>query len=258
MAASCLGNLAMVPKYSVSPDLHPIMKEFSTAVNNAHQSLVKQASKSTDMLSIINTTWTMVIQSRRALDCGSAHAISSPSDLLGNSGHEAILDAIRTCIGSDGLCLIKKLGYHVKASSLGHVCGALRKVEKGLGVTTATVKPVPVINLLLDDGTPHFLKKHRSAPPNEKGAEAGDRATQILDDIRSVVFVGPQPDYATPPETQTRTVKITAMVQNWIWRVTKDEKKWIRQAGQELMSNIRLSGDWDTNGDFTYMTWSRN
>merc|ERR1719470_609161 len=138
MAASCLGNPAMVhevPEFweSVSPELHPIMKEFSTAVNNAHQSLVKQASKPSEVsiCSIMKTTLSMVVQARQALDCGSA-AACSPSDVLGNSGHEAIVEATRSCTGSDDLCLIKKLGHLVNTSSLGHVCSALREVEGGL------------------------------------------------------------------------------------------------------------------------------
>merc|ERR1712034_305532 len=75
---------------------------------------------------------TMVIKARQALDCGSAAAISS-SDLQGNSGHEAIIvEATRSCIGSDDLCLVKKLRNSVKTSSLGPVCSALREVESGL------------------------------------------------------------------------------------------------------------------------------
>merc|ERR1719470_391707 len=135
MAASCQGNSAEVPQFwePVSPELHPIMKEFSKAVTNAHQSLVKQASKASDSstCSIMQTALTMVIQARHALDCGSAAGVS-PSDGLGNSGHEAILEATRSCIGSDDLCLIKKLGDQVNASSLGPVCSALREVESGL------------------------------------------------------------------------------------------------------------------------------
>merc|ERR1719318_770122 len=106
MAASCLGNLVEVPEYwePVSPELHPIMKEFSKAVTNAHQNLVKQTSKTSDgsVCNLMKTTLTMVIQARHALDCG-----------------------------SDDLCLVKKLGYQVNASSLGHVCSALREVESG-------------------------------------------------------------------------------------------------------------------------------
>merc|ERR1719470_680476 len=134
MAASCLGNSAEVPQYwePVSPELRPIMKEFSKAVTNAHQSLVKQASKTSDSstCSIMQTGLTLVIQARHALDCGSAAGVSP--DGLGSSGHEAIVEAIRSCIGSDDLCLVKKLGHHVKASSLGPVCSALREVESGL------------------------------------------------------------------------------------------------------------------------------
>merc|ERR1719318_1417889 len=109
------------------------MKEFKSAFNNAHQTLVKQASKSTDVTTcgIMKTTLEMVIKARQALDCGAAAAISS-SDLLGNSGHEAIVEATRSCIGSEDLCLVKKLGNLVKTSSLGPVCSALRKVESGL------------------------------------------------------------------------------------------------------------------------------
>merc|ERR1719318_1522625 len=106
------------------------MKEFSKAVNNAHQSLVKHASKLSDdsTCSIMKTALTMVIQARHALDCGSAAGVS-PSYGLGNSGREAIVEATRSCLGSDDLCLIKKLGYHVNASSLGPVCSAVREVE---------------------------------------------------------------------------------------------------------------------------------
>merc|ERR1712034_14484 len=79
----------------------------------------------------MKTTLMMVIKSRQALDCGGAAGISSP-DLLGNSDHEAIVEATRSCIGSDDLCLVKKLGNLVKTSSLGPVCSALREVESGL------------------------------------------------------------------------------------------------------------------------------
>merc|ERR1711925_52250 len=124
----------MIPEQweSVSPELHPIMKDFSIAVNNAHKSLVKQASKSTDVsiCDLMKTALTMVIKARQALDCGAAAAISS--DLLGNSGHEAIVEATRSCIGSDDLCLVKKLRNSVKTSSLGPVCSTLREVESGL------------------------------------------------------------------------------------------------------------------------------
>merc|ERR1712059_27307 len=78
------------------------------------------------------TTLEMVIQARQALDCGAAAAMSSSTDGLGNSGREAIVEATRSCIGSDDLCLVKKLGHRVKASSLGPVCSALREVESGL------------------------------------------------------------------------------------------------------------------------------
>jgi len=117
-----------------SPKLHPIMKEFQVAVDNAHQSLVKQVFKSTDLTlcGIMKTTLAMVIQARQALDCGAAGAIFSSTDLLGNSGHEAIVEATRSCIGSDDLCLVKKLRNSVKTSSLGPVCSTLREVESGL------------------------------------------------------------------------------------------------------------------------------
>jgi len=134
MPASCLGDPALMPEVwdPVPPELHPVMKEFSTAVKNAHKSLVEQASKPTDksICDIMKTTWMKVIKARHALDCGSTAAISS--GVLGSSDHEAILEATRSCIGSDDLCLIKKLGYHVNTSSLGPVCSALREVGGGL------------------------------------------------------------------------------------------------------------------------------
>jgi len=127
----------------MTPELQPIMKV-------AHQTLVKQAEKSTDMseCTIMNTTLTMVIRARQILDCGCSADISS-SDLLGkiilslilgdlfvlgNSDHKAIVEATRSCIGSedDVLCLVRKLGSLVKTHSLGVVCSALREVESGL------------------------------------------------------------------------------------------------------------------------------
>jgi len=258
----------MFPEYSASPDLHPIMKEFATAVNNAHQSLVKQASKSTDMSSIMDTSLTMIIQARQALDCGSASA--SSSDLLGNSGHEAILGAIRSCIGSDALCLIKKLGYQVNVSSLGAVCSVLREVEHSillaLGVTTTParletpVKPVvPVVNVELDGNSPHFMRKHRSGPPQEDGTTAGEKATQILSVI-SARLVGRQPNYETPSEVEKKQVRITARVQDWTWKITpvkgqKDREQWITSNPEERRSGILLKGEWQTNGDFTNLGW---
>merc|ERR1712034_87794 len=103
------------------------------AVKNAYQSLVKQASKTSgvSICGLMKTTLMMVIKARQALDCGGAAGISS-SDLLGNSDHKAIVEATRSCIGSDDLCLVKKLRNSVKTSSLGPVCSALREVESGL------------------------------------------------------------------------------------------------------------------------------
>jgi len=53
---------------------------------------------------------------------------------LGNSDHKAIVEATRSCIGSedDVLCLVKKLGSLVSTQSLGAVCSGLREVESGL------------------------------------------------------------------------------------------------------------------------------
>jgi len=130
LAASCLGNTNYqddVPVYweSVAPELQPVMKA-------AHQTLVKQAEKSTDIsvCSKMNTAHTMVIRARQALDCG----CSSSSDLVGHSDHKAIMEATRSCIGSedDVLCLVKKLGSLVSTQSLGAVCSGLREVESGL------------------------------------------------------------------------------------------------------------------------------
>jgi len=274
MALSCLCNPAMVPDYSASPDIHPIMKEFSTAANNAHQFLVKQASKSI-VSSIMKTTLTMVIQARRALDCGSDPAISSSSHHLGNSDHEAILEATRFCIGSEDLCLTKKLGYHVNISSLGPVCSALREVERSislalgvttatatarLGVTTTTVKPL--INLNLNTGgTPHFKRKHGSAPPAEDGSRVGAKATQILSVVSgSVRFVGGDPDYETPASDEPKVVILTASVQEWTWVEIKEKgkpdiKRWNKAAGQDRRAGIELGGTWRTTGDFVNFTW---
>merc|ERR1711928_26482 len=119
IAFSCLGksyDAAMVPELPeywgepVAPELHPIMKQFSAAVNNAHQTLVKQAAKSTGETTcdLLKTAFTMVIHARQALDCGSAAGLSS-SDPLVISDHKAIVEATRSCIGSEDLCLIKEL-----------------------------------------------------------------------------------------------------------------------------------------------------
>jgi len=276
MALSCLCNPAMVPDYSASPDIHPIMKEFSTAANNAHQFLVKQASKSI-VSSIMKTTLTMVIQARRALDCGSDPAISSSSHHLGNSGHEAILEATRSCIGSEDLCLVKKLGHHVNISSLGPVCSTLREVERSillglgvttatatarLGVTTTTVKPrvVPFIYLDLDRGTTHFRRKHRTAPPAEVGSRVGAKATQILSVVSNIRFVGGNPNYVTPANDESRVVKLTALVQEWTWVEFKekgkpDVKRWNKAAGENLRAGIELDGTWKPSGAFVDFTW---
>merc|ERR1719318_1222532 len=63
----------------------------------------------------------MVIKARQALDCGGAAAMMSSSDLLGKTDHKTILEAVRSCTGSDDLCLIKKLGNLVNTSSPGPV-----------------------------------------------------------------------------------------------------------------------------------------
>merc|ERR1712055_409681 len=140
MAAPCLGrshsaDLEMIPTHweSVSPQLHPIMKEFSTAVKQAHQTLVKKASKSTDVsiCGVLQTVHTLVIQARQALDCGSAAGVSS-SDLLSNNDHKAVVESTRSCLGSDDLCLIKKLRSLVTIKSLGLVCSAVRDVESAV------------------------------------------------------------------------------------------------------------------------------
>merc|ERR1712116_15152 len=128
MAASCLGihipHHEKVPEYwhSVSPQLRPIMKEF-------HQTLVKQASKSTDVsiCGVMKTVFTMVIHARQDLDCGAAAAISSSDQATA----DAIVEATRSCIGSEDLCLIKKLGS-LKAKSPSLVCSALRDIESAL------------------------------------------------------------------------------------------------------------------------------
>jgi len=151
MTVSCLGHPTMVeeqwepmpahptpsPKFKwepVSPELQPIMKDFHLAVKNAHQSLVKQASQTTDVsiCGIMKTTLTMVIKARQALDCGGAAAMMSSSDYLGKTDHKTILEAVRSCTGSDDLCLIKKLGNLANTSSPGPVCSAVREVESGL------------------------------------------------------------------------------------------------------------------------------
>merc|ERR1712055_198097 len=132
IAASCLGNHIphheKVPEYwhSISPQLHPIMEEF-------HQTLVKQASKSTDVsiCGVMKTVFTMVIHARQDLDCGAATALSASSDTLANTDHQAIVEATRSCIGSEDLCLIKKLGS-LKAKSPSLVCSALRDIESAL------------------------------------------------------------------------------------------------------------------------------
>merc|ERR1712055_156941 len=129
MGAFCLGNHIphheKVPEYwhSVSPQLRPIMKEF-------HQTLVKQASKSTDVsiCGVMKTVFTMVIHARQDLDCGAAAAVSSSSD---KATADAIVEATRSCIGSEDLCLIKKLGS-LKAKSPSLVCSALRDIESAL------------------------------------------------------------------------------------------------------------------------------
>merc|ERR1711928_109581 len=134
MAASCLGGhlhhdeVHEIPEYwhSVSPQLRPIMKEF-------HQTLVKQASKSTDVsiCGVMKTVFTMVIHARQDLDCGAATAVSASSDTLANTDHQAIVEATRSCIGSEDLCLIKKLGS-LRAQSPSLVCSALRDIESAL------------------------------------------------------------------------------------------------------------------------------
>jgi len=138
LAASCLGNSHhqdLVPEYweSMAPELHPIMKEFKAAVNNAHQTLVNQAEKFTAMSVCSKMNTTMISRARQALDCGSTAAVSF-SDGLGNSDRKAIVDDTRSCIGSENdiLCLAKKLASLVNTRSLGAVCSALREVESGL------------------------------------------------------------------------------------------------------------------------------
>merc|ERR1719452_161698 len=72
----------------------------------------------------------MVINARQDLDCGAAAAISS-SDLPANTDRQAIVEATKSCIGSENLCLIKKLGS-LKAKSPSLVCSALRDIESAL------------------------------------------------------------------------------------------------------------------------------
>merc|ERR1719154_793847 len=70
----------------------------------------------------------MVINARQDLDCGAAAAVSS-SDLPANTDHQAIVEATKSCIGSEDLCLIKKLGdLAFRLPSL--VCSALRDIER--------------------------------------------------------------------------------------------------------------------------------
>merc|ERR1711908_117427 len=100
MAASCLGghlHQQEVPEYwhPASPQLRPIIKEFK-------QTKVKQSSD-VSICGVLKSVFTIVINARQDLDCGAAAAVSS-SDL------PAIVEATRSCIGSEDLCLIKKLG----------------------------------------------------------------------------------------------------------------------------------------------------
>merc|ERR1711908_111351 len=127
MAASCLGghlHQQEVPEYwhPASPQLRPIMKEVK-------QTLAKQASD-VSICGVLKSVFTMVLNARQALDCGAAAAVSS-TDLPANTDHQAIVEATRSCIGSEDLCLIKKLGS-LKAKSPSLVCSALRDLESAL------------------------------------------------------------------------------------------------------------------------------
>ena len=91
----------------------------------------------------MKTVFTMVIHVRQDLDCGAAAAISTSSDQGKNlvfliivdhfylATADAVVEATRSCIGSEDLCLIKKLGS-LKAKSPSLVCSALRDIESAL------------------------------------------------------------------------------------------------------------------------------
>merc|ERR1719154_441277 len=130
MAASCLGgrhHQQEVPEYwhPASPQLRPIMKEVK-------QTLAKQASD-VSICGVLKSVFTMVINARQALDCGAAAAVSS-TDLPANTDHQAIVEATRSCIGPEDLCLINKLGSLKAKSSPSLVCSALRDLESALQI----------------------------------------------------------------------------------------------------------------------------
>jgi hypothetical protein len=96
----------------------------------------------------MKTTFMMVIRARMGLDCGAA---AEPSNLLGkiiclcfnlrdhfdlgNSDHKDVVEATRSCLGSDdeARCLLTKLFNLVNDQvSRGAVCSSLRVVESGL------------------------------------------------------------------------------------------------------------------------------
>merc|ERR1711908_97798 len=127
MAASCLGghlHQQEVLEYwhPASPQLRPIMKEVK-------QTLAKQASD-VSICGVLKRDFTMVINARQDLDCGAAAAVSS-TVLPVNTDRQAIVEATRSCIGSEDLCLINKLGS-LKAKSPSLVCSALRDLESAL------------------------------------------------------------------------------------------------------------------------------
>lgn len=121
------------------------------------------------------------------------------------------------------------------------------------------IKPTPKVNVLLDRGSKHFKEKHRQAPPGEKGTKQGQKGTQILS-IQKVELLGHKPDYATPPRPEEREVRITALVQEWIWMDGPDQKRWVRQGNPTPRANIKLEkGTWQPiSGDYVDFTWKTN
>eukprot|EP00091_Calanus_sinicus_P003169 TRINITY_DN13323_c0_g3_i1.p1 TRINITY_DN13323_c0_g3~~TRINITY_DN13323_c0_g3_i1.p1 ORF type:complete len:197 (+),score=43.19 TRINITY_DN13323_c0_g3_i1:71-661(+) len=165
-----------------SPEIQPIiMEQFSASVHKAHQTLVKQQAFISNKISACPTlrkALAMVSRVRMGLDCGSA----APSGLLGDLEPEVVVEATGSCIRSekDFLCLVRKLHNFMRTKSLEAVCSALREVESGVKTALGIFCPeellqvTPVLNVQLDQGTPHFIAKHRSAPPAEQGTAAGE------------------------------------------------------------------------------------